>query len=194
MNKTRMVWGGTVVRVTVLALFLMGPGGASAGPGEAGSSFPAGARTAAGAASDAPEPRARPGEAGSSLPSGAEGRSTADVYSYDPKGRRDPFRSMAHLIKLARASAELPPLQRFALSDLKLLGIVWGGYGYHGLIQTPDGKGYTVKQGTRMGTNHGTITSITAHRIVVSEPAIDFTGQKTAREVEILLRPTEGIP
>jgi hypothetical protein len=40
-------------------------------PPEADGPIPAGARAAAGAASDAPEPRARPGAAGASLPAGA---------------------------------------------------------------------------------------------------------------------------
>ncbi len=118
---------------------------------------------------------------------------TGDGYTYDPKSRRDPFQSIIKMIKNERARAELPPLQRFELRDLKLLGIIWGGYGYHAMVQTPDGKGYTVKEGTLVGINNGVIKGISEKRIVVSEPTVDFVGKKTTREVEILLRPNEGI-
>ena len=116
-----------------------------------------------------------------------------DGYFYDPKGRRDPFQSMVQLLMRMRERSELPPLQRVELSDLKLLGIIWGGYGYYGLIQTPDGKGYTVKEGTLLGTNSGIIKSITEKQLIVSEPTIDMSGKTTTREIEILLRSKEGV-
>jgi type IV pilus assembly protein PilP len=112
-------------------------------------------------------------------------------YTYDPKSRRDPFLSLTRLLKVDKTRAEMPPLQRVQISDLKLLGIMWGGYGYYGLVQTPDGKGYTVKEGMLMGTNNGVITTITDKAIIVSEPSIDITGNKSTKDVEILLRPKE---
>jgi type IV pilus assembly protein PilP len=117
----------------------------------------------------------------------------SDGYTYDPKSRRDPFQSMVQLIKIAKAQSELPPLQRVEINDLKLLGIVWGGYGYFGLIQTPDGKGYTVKEGMLVGPNHGVVKSISQNRMVVSEPTIDINGKKTKRDIEIPLRAKEGM-
>jgi type IV pilus assembly protein PilP len=85
----------------------------------------------------------------------------------------------------------MPPLQRVQLSDLKLMGIIWGGYGYYGLVRTPDGKGYTVKEGMLMGTNNGVISAITDKAVTVSEPSIDIAGNKSTKEVVILLRPKE---
>ena len=125
-------------------------------------------------------------------PAAANGTAAPDGYSYDPQGRRDPFQSMAKLLKLSQSRAELPPLQRLELSDVKLIGIVSDASGYYGLIQTPDGKGYTVRVGTLMGTNNGTIKSIAEQRIVVAEPTIDITGKMTSRDIEILQRPKEG--
>ena len=115
---------------------------------------------------------------------------TLDGYSYDPKSRRDPFQALTKAIKKER-QLDVPPLQRYQLSDVKILGIVWGGYGYHALVQTPDGKGYTVKEGMLMGTNNGVIKAITDKAVVISEPAIDFSGKKIEKEVELLLRPKE---
>ncbi|HZC68893.1 MAG TPA: pilus assembly protein PilP [Nitrospirales bacterium] len=116
---------------------------------------------------------------------------SAEGYSYDPKSRRDPFQSLTKLIKSASLQSQMPPLQRVQISDMKLLGIMWGGYGYFGLIQTPDGKGYTVKEGMLLGTNNGVIKTITDKAIIVLEPTIDIAGRKSTKEVEILLRPRE---
>ena len=143
------------------------------------------------AASGVPSAHVPPGSL-SVGPAGANGTAATDGYSYDPQGRRDPFQSMAKLLKLSQSRAELPPLQRLELSDVKLIGIVSDASGYYGLIQTPDGKGYTVRVGTLMGTNNGTIKSIAEQRIVVAEPTIDITGKMTSRDIEILQRPKEG--
>jgi Tfp pilus assembly protein PilP len=115
----------------------------------------------------------------------------ADGYTYDPKSRREPFQSLTRLVKIDKTRMEMPPLQRVQLSDLKLLGIMWGGYGYYGLVRTPDGKGYTVKEGMLMGTNNGVISAITDKAVIVSEPSIDISGNKSTKDVEILLRPKE---
>lgn len=115
----------------------------------------------------------------------------AEGYSYDPKSRRDPFQSLTRLVKVDKSREQLPPLQRVQISDLKVLGIMWGGLGYYGLVQTPDGKGYTVKEGMLMGTNNGVIATITDKSIIVSEPGIDVTGKKSTKDVELLLRPKE---
>ena len=112
-------------------------------------------------------------------------------YTYDPKSRRDPFQPLTRLVKIDRTRLEMPPLQRVQLSDLKLMGIIWGGYGYYGLVRTPDGKGYTVKEGMLMGTNNGVISAITDKAVTVSEPSIDIAGNKSTKEVVILLRPKE---
>jgi Tfp pilus assembly protein PilP len=115
-----------------------------------------------------------------------------DGYTYDAKSRRDPFQSMVKLLKLSQTKGELPPLQRLELSDVKLIGIVSDASGYYGLIQTPDGKGYTVRVGTPMGTNNGTIRLISEQRVVVAEPTIDTHGKVASRDIEILQRPKEG--
>ncbi len=121
----------------------------------------------------------------------APAAASTDGYSYDPKSRRDPFQSLTKMIKSASLQSQMPPLQRVQISDMKLLGIMWGGYGYYGLVQTPDGKGYTVKEGMLLGTNNGIIKTITDKAIIVSEPTVDIAGRKSTKEVELLLRPRE---
>ena len=162
--------------------------------------MPAPPAQAGGAAKELPKPAATvgvppvPGVPGTPVAAAAPAPTAVEAmegYSYDPKSRRDPFQSLTRLIKVDKTRAEMPPLQRIQISDLKLLGIMWGGYGYYGLVQTPDGKGYTVKEGMLMGTNNGVITTITDKAIIVSEPSVDITGKKITKDLEILLRPKE---
>ena len=54
-----------------------------------------------------------------------------------------------------QADPTLPPLQRVSLTDMNLIAIIWGAYGYTAMVQTPDGNGYTVRKGTRVGPNAG---------------------------------------
>jgi type IV pilus assembly protein PilP len=86
----------------------------------------------------------------------------------------------------------LPPLQRISLTELNLIGIIWGGFGYSAMVQTPDGKGYTVRQGTRIGPNNGTVSSITENAVIVHERYTDVYGSKQVREYVKLLHAKEG--
>lgn len=155
------------------------------------------ASPAAGVPKELSKPAVSPGATAAPTTPVAAAAKTPDLveivegYTYDPKSRRDPFQSLTRLIKVDKTRAEMPPLQRVQISDLKLLGIMWGGYGYYGLVQTPDGKGYTVKEGMLMGSNNGVITTITDKAIIVTEPSVDITGKKSTKDVELLLRPKE---
>jgi type IV pilus assembly protein PilP len=104
-------------------------------------------------------------------------------YSYDPSGRRDPFKPI--VLEGQQPGVErldLPPLQRVGLTELNLIGIVWGGFGYSAMVQTPDGKGYTVKRGTRIGPNNGVVSAITENAIIVQEQFVDVYGKRQVRE------------
>ena len=149
---------------------------------------------AAGSVKEIPKPATSAGVPSTPVAAAAPTPPLAEAvegYTYDPKSRREPFQSLTRLVKIDKTRLEMPPLQRVQISDLKLLGIMWGGYGYYGLIRTPDGKGYTVKEGMLMGTNNGVISAITDKAVIVSEPSIDISGNKSTKDVEILLRPKE---
>jgi len=110
--------------------------------------------------------------------------------SYMSVGRRDPFRSIiAASAKRPKIVDALPPLQRSELSDLTLQGIVWGSYGPRAIVNTPDGKGYTVGVGTKMGFNHGVISEITQKKVVVEETVLNVFGEPKKRKTEMELHP-----
>ena len=95
---------------------------------------------------------------------------------YDPQARRDPMRPLveeappAVLRRVERALNETrEALERFDLAALKLVAIVRGGFGSKALVKAPDGKGYYVTVGTRMGMHGGRVSEIRAQALVIEE-------------------------
>jgi type IV pilus assembly protein PilP len=113
--------------------------------------------------------------------------------SYDPSGRRDPFAPIVTTLGLGSVDQTLPPLQRVGLTEMNLIAIVWGAYGYTAMVQMPDGNGYAVRRGTRIGPNNGVVSAITEKGIIVQERFTDVYGKKQEREYVKLLHPKEGV-
>lgn len=111
---------------------------------------------------------------------------------YDPSGRRDPFAPVLQQLAPGQIDLTLPPLQRVGLTDMNLIAVVWGAYGYTAMVQMPDGNGYAVRKGTRIGPNNGVVSAITEKGIVVQERFTDVYGRKQEREYVKLLHPKEG--
>jgi len=112
--------------------------------------------------------------------------------AYDPAGRRDPFVPVLQQLGLGPIDPTLPPLQRVGLTEMNLIAVIWGAYGYTAMVQTPDGNGYTVRRGTRIGPNNGVVSAVTEKGIVVQERFTDVYGSKQEREYVKLLHPKEG--
>jgi type IV pilus assembly protein PilP len=112
--------------------------------------------------------------------------------SYDPSGRRDPFVPVLQQLGLGPIDPTLPPLQRVGLTEMNLIAVIWGAYGYTAMVQTPDGNGYSVRRGTRIGPNNGVVSAVTEKGIVVQERFTDVYGTKQEREYVKLLHPKEG--
>ena len=114
------------------------------------------------------------------------------AHSYDPSGRRDPFVPVLQQLGLGPIDPTLPPLQRVGLTEMNLIAVIWGAYGSSAMVQTPDGNGYTVRRGTRIGPNNGVVSAVTEKGIVVQERFTDVYGSKQEREYVKLLHPKEG--
>ena len=118
-----------------------------------------------------------------------------DVYGYLPAGRRDPFTPIVIKEEKKTLSGAKTPLERYAINEFKLSGIVWGGLGYHAVLEGPDGKGYFVKQGTVIGPNRGIVKKITQNSMIIEEKFKDPTGELNKKEIVIELRKKqEGTP
>lgn len=111
------------------------------------------------------------------------------AYTYNPAGRRDPFRSILVTSESAKSLRSLPPLLRTEIGELQLIAIVWGGFGYSAMVKTPDGKGYTIRVGTLVGPNKGVVRQITKRDLTIEEKYTDIFGEKKVREVKLDLHP-----
>lgn len=94
----------------------------------------------------------------------------AEDYSYNPIGKRDPFRSfIARDVVAPLDAGELGPLQMWELDQFRLVAIVWGQDRSTAMVQDPEGIGHVVEVGTLIGKNWGRVTQIRAEELVVTE-------------------------
>ena len=110
------------------------------------------------------------------------------VYSYNPEGKRDPFSPIISREDRKAKAGDRPPLERYNLFDFKLTGVVWGGFGYNAMIESPEGKGYFVSVGTIVGQNSGVVKRITQKTMVVEEKFKNISGEIDRKEIVIELR------
>ncbi len=109
-------------------------------------------------------------------------------YSYDPTGRRDPFRpygqsqtAAAPEVRTNDESAKPgDPLQQFDVTQLKVVGIMWEIRNPKAMVKDPNGKLYMIQRQTRIGRNNGFVAIIREGEIVVVEPAVGDNGTQTA--------------
>lgn len=111
-------------------------------------------------------------------------------YNYKTAGRRDPFRSLILGLKEKKV-AGLTPLQLRSLGELKVIGIIWEGKSYVAMIETPDGKGYLVREGVLVGPEGGVVRKISPESVNIEEVFIDFNGRKKAKMTVLGLRSKE---
>ncbi len=109
-------------------------------------------------------------------------------YSYNPAGRRDPFAPIIEREEKQAKTSARPPLERYNISDFKLTGIIWGGFGYNAMVEGPDGKGYFVRVGTIMGLNRGVVKKITQNKMVIEEKFKNFSGETESKEIVVELQ------
>jgi len=110
-------------------------------------------------------------------------------FVYDPTGKADPFKPFILEAKRSKEIMEksLQPLQRYELSQLKLVGIIWNIDNPRALIEDAAGKGYIVTRGTFIGKNGGRVADILPGEIIVIEESPDIFGEVTKREIKIKL-------
>lgn len=115
-------------------------------------------------------------------------------YNYDPKGKRDPFRSFEwEQLKLELMAGDIRgPLEHFDVAQLSVVGVIWKSDNARALIQDPSGMTYIVAEGARIGKNEGRVTRIADNLVVVEETYVDTLGEETTKDIEMRIRVTEG--
>lgn len=120
--------------------------------------------------------------------------------TYDPKGRFDPFEPLfqqkskesAPVKGKRKKRAPQTPLERVALSQLKVTAIIRAPSGNRALVEDATGKGYVVKKGTYIGLNSGQVVEIDQDRILVEEEIEDVMGELKINNAELKLQKPAG--
>lgn len=111
---------------------------------------------------------------------------------YDPRGKPDPFRPFVARVE-TKAVGPVPPLQRYDLSQLRLVGILWGKDETRALIEDPTGQGHTIKRGSVVGRNSGRVLRVTSESVTVEERTRDpITGEAKTATVSLKLPVVEA--
>jgi len=113
-------------------------------------------------------------------------------YSYDPVGKADPFKPFIQLtpVKVSR-TLPLTPLQKYEISQLKLVAIIASPEGNIALVEDSTGKGYFLRKETGIGKNEGKVKKILKDRVVIEEVYEDALGQKKSSEISLFLHQVE---
>lgn len=94
-----------------------------------------------------------------------------DPFDYEPRGRKDPFAQPVLDRPVSQGSPHGPllPLQRFDVSKLKLIGIIWDVKRPRAMINDPENKVHIVGPNTKIGIRNGYIAVIREGEIVIVE-------------------------
>jgi Tfp pilus assembly protein PilP len=143
------------------------------------------------------KPRAVTGDKRAPGPASTEAKNEAEKkeeeYSYDASGKADPFKPFIQLTPVKEASRNIPltPLQRYEVSQLRLVAILSTPEGNVALVEDSSGKGFFLKKGTYVGKNDGRVTKILKDKVFVEEVYPDVFGHPKQSEVALNLYQTE---
>ena len=115
-------------------------------------------------------------------------------FSYNPVGKADPFKPFIQLEpEKLRKTAFLTPLQKYDISQLKLVAIITIPEGNVALVEDQQGRGYFLKRGIAIGRHEGKVKAILKDRVIIEEAYSDVLGQAKVNEISLFLhRPEEG--
>ena len=115
-------------------------------------------------------------------------------YVYDPTGKPDPFRPFILEVKRPKEVAKklLQPLQRYEISQLKLVGIIWQIDNPRAIFEDATGKGYIVSRGSYVGKHGGKVTAILKNEVIITEESKNILGETKIKEIRVKLHEEEG--
>jgi type IV pilus assembly protein PilP len=107
------------------------------------------------------------------------------TYIYTPIGKRDPFRSVYKVIRKPDEKAPGGILTRYEIDQLRLTAIISGISRPRAQVELPDGKGVSIRVGTRIGKNFGRVVRIKHDEVIVSEDYRDWSGRKVTNYIHM---------
>jgi len=125
-----------------------------------------------------------------------EKKAEAEVYTYDPKGRRDPFLSIIEASKLEREMEKkkqgIKPSEAYDAADIQVLAIAKDRNRYYAMVQLPDKKYFTIREGMSLGIFGGKVIKISATAVVIREFIKGLKGEIEPKDTTLRLRKEEG--
>jgi Tfp pilus assembly protein PilP len=116
----------------------------------------------------------------------------AQDYFYDPREKRDPFRSFRFADDVGPDTKEFGPLGDFELGQLELSAVIWDANNPRALILDPGGRSYIVREGSQIGKNSGQVIHIGDNLVLVKETYENLAGERTTKDVELRIRLSQG--
>ncbi len=112
---------------------------------------------------------------------GEEAVEQGQGFTYDPAGRRDPFRSLLGGRPPEELGGRPPGLPGMGVEEVRLLGVMKLPEGYVAMVQGTDNLSYMIRPGTAL--YDGTVERIEPGRVVFKMPVADPRSLKPYREV-----------
>jgi type IV pilus assembly protein PilP len=122
--------------------------------------------------------------------------------AYDPKDRFNPFeplfkaqpdvQQVAAKGEMRRRREPQTPLERVALSQLKVTAIIRAPSGNRAMVVDATGKGYVVTKDTYIGLNSGRVIDIDSGRILIEEEIETIMGELKIELAELKLQKPAG--
>ena len=111
-------------------------------------------------------------------------------FTYNPIGKRDPFRSFLAFASDNSIIDNIPrtPLQRYDIEQYTLTGIISGIDRPRALVEDPTGIGHVMELGDYIGTNWGKVTSIEDDIVVITEEYKTIEDELVTRPIKLTLR------
>jgi Tfp pilus assembly protein PilP len=136
-----------------------------------------------------PKPTPLPAEAESPIDTstverilrGDEAVEAGQGFTYDPAGRRDPFRSLLARQAKEELGQRPPGLRGMGIDEIKLQGILKLPEGYVAMVQGTDNMSYLVRPGSVL--YDGTVEQIEPGKVVFKMQVADPKSLKPYREV-----------
>jgi type IV pilus assembly protein PilO len=125
------------------------------------------------------------------VPATANPSPAAEVHTYDPAARRDPFVSLLSRGMEPAAGKKLTKLAGLTTSQAMLRGVIQSRNSYVALLSGPDGKTFSARVNDRL--LDGVIRSVTLQGIVIVQEVNDPLSLVKQREVRKGLRTAEDV-
>jgi type IV pilus assembly protein PilP len=122
-------------------------------------------------------------------------------FTYNAAGKPDPFEPLVTDIIVAKKSADetspegndLPPLQKYDLSELKLVAIIVGDNNARfAMVEDKSGYGYILQKGMLVGKHNGVIQLIDEDSVVIKETLADTEGKEETNTTTLTIYKSEA--